>query len=203
MAPRKRRDSKRLLSSKEVSDTIRLLVSRATRDGVRIAVLGGAAMNFYGSPRLTADVDFVTDSNLQSVEDFAYVTRLSFGGSRYVVPGEIPVDVIVRDDDQAALYEAALDAADETDEGFLIVSPEYMAAIKFGAQRGKDQDDLLWLLAQRDLVDVKTAESYVRRHLGGSFAAKEFRQAVHEAEWRSKEGEYRGKLDADDDGSEE
>jgi hypothetical protein len=203
MAPRKRRESKRLLSSKEVSDTVKLLVSRARRDGIRIAVLGGVAMNFYGSPRLTSDVDFVGDSDLQSTDDFDHVTTLSFGGNRYIVPGKIPVDLIVRDDDQAALYEAALDAAEDTEEGFLIVSPEYMAAIKFGAQRGKDQDDLLWLLAQTDIVDAKKAEAIVRQYLGGSFAAKEFRQAVHESKWRSGEGEYRGKLEKEDDGSEE
>ena len=187
------------MSSREVSQTIGLLVSRAKRDGVRIALLGGAAMSFYGSPRLTGDVDFISDSDLQSINDFDYVTKLSFGGNRYVVPGDVPVDLIVRGDDQTALYEEALDSAEETDEDFLIVSPEYLAAIKFGAQRGKDQDDLLWLLAQTDLVDTKKAEAIVRKHLGGSFAAKEFRQAVHEAEWRSREGEYRGKLDSDDD----
>lgn len=205
MAPRKRKSQSRFLSSDETAATTKWVVERWRSGSGKIAMVGGAAMQFYGSDRLTKDVDFVaddTDPADRPASRLRFLSDLSFGGKRYLAPGDIPVDVIVRKDEAAPLYEASLDAADPTDEGFFIVTPEHLAAMKFDAMRAKDEIDLLWLLAQKDLVDVRKAEEIVREFLGGSRVAKEFRQLVHEAEWRAKEGEFRDKLDVGE-GSEE
>lgn len=196
MAPRKRRRGPRFLSSREINSGIQFLVDQAKKEGVRVALLGGAAMNFYGSPRMTSDVDFAADDGLPPGDNFEHVSELTFGGERYIALGDVPIDLIVRKDEYAPLYQEALDRADETDEGFLIISPEYLAVMKFATKRAKDENDLLWLLAQDDLVDVKAAEEIVRTHLGGPRTAREFRHLLNEARWRASEGEFDDKLDA-------
>jgi len=50
----------------------------AEREGIRIALCGGLAMQSYGSPRLTRDVDLVADARLSSLP--------SNGRSRLAVP---------------------------------------------------------------------------------------------------------------------
>lgn len=199
----RRRPGRKLLDSRLLAEVSRGVSSLAEKEGVRVALLGGVAMQFYGSPRLTADVDFVSDGTLSETDELKSTGVLSFGGKKYVVVGKAPVDIIVREDEYAGLYQEALDRADSTDEGFLVVTPEHLAVMKFSTQRSKDDIDLMWLLAQKDLVDVEKAEAIVRRHLGGRFAVNEFRQIVNEVAWRSRGGEFEDKSMDDDGGSEE
>lgn len=203
MTPRRRKSSGKHLNTEQIDETTRLLV-KCWRVHGRIALIGGAAMHFYGSDRFTKDVDFIANdtSPADDSSDLSLISSLSFGGKRYMASGEVPVDVIVRKDHSAALYEEALDRAEPTEEGFLIVTPEYLAAMKFDAMRPKDETDLLWMLSEKDLVNTKKAEDIVRRHCGGHRAAREFRQMVSEAAWRVQEGDFDKKVD-DDDGSEE
>jgi hypothetical protein len=204
MTPRRRKSSGKYLSTDQIDEATKLLVDH-WKVGGRIALIGGAAMHFYGSDRFTKDVDFIANDTAPADDSnvLSPVSNLSFGGKRYMAPGQIPVDVIVREDHSAALYEEALDLAEPTEEGFLIVTPEYLAAMKFDAMRPKDELDLLWMLSEKRLVDVKKAEYIVRRHCGGPRAAREFRQMVSESAWRSKEGDFDKKDPDDDDGSEE
>jgi hypothetical protein len=202
MAPRRRREGRQFLDSKLLSQAAKVVSEIADKEGVEIALLGGAAMQFYGSPRLTGDIDFVADKTLPEAGQLKETGMLAIGGKKYVIMGQVPVDLIVREDEFVGLYQEALEEADETDEGFLIVSPEHLAAIKFSTQRTKDDVDLMWLLAQKDLVDIKKVEEIVRRHLGGKFAVHELRQVAHEVIWRSREGEFDDK-DVDDRAEEE
>jgi hypothetical protein len=185
------------LTAEQIDKATRLMAAKWRKSG-RLALVGGAAMQFYGSDRFTKDVDFIADDTAPADSDMAFVCALSFGGKRYVAL-DVPIDVIVRSDDSAKLYGEALDNAEETEEGFLIVSPEYLAAMKFDAMRAKDEADLMWLLGQRGLVNLRKAEDIVRRHLGGQRAGREFRQLVNEARWRADEGEFEGKATADHD----
>lgn len=203
MTPRSRKPQGKFLSTDQINETTRLIVDR-WKVGGRIALIGGAALNFYGSDRFTKDVDFIANNTIPAddADDLRRISGLSFGGSRYMAPDQVPVDVIVRDDHGAALYEEALDCAEPTDEGFLIVTPEYLAAMKYEAMRGKDEIDLLWMLAQKGLVNAKKAEAIIREHCGGQRAAKEFRMLAKEATWREEEGEFDDQGEPDD-GSEE
>lgn len=203
MTPRRRKPQERSLSEDQIEETTKALVKRWRNE--RIALIGGAAMQFYGSDRFTKDVDFIADDTepADSASDLRRISALSFGGGRYIAPGNVPVDIIVREDHSAALYEEALDHAEPTEEGFLIVTPEYLAAMKFDAMRGKDEVDLLWMLGQKDLVNAKKTEEIVRKHCGGHRAAREFRQMVNEAIWRAREGEFKEQGEPDEDGSEE
>lgn len=203
MTPRSRKPQGKFLSTDQINNTTKLVVEQ-WRVGGRIALIGGAALNFYGSDRFTKDVDFIADDTTPADDaaDLKRISGLSFGGSRYMAPDQVPVDVIVREDQNASLYGEALDRAEPTDEGFLIVTPEYLAAMKYQAMRGKDEIDLLWMLAQKGLVNAKKAEAVIREHCGGHRAAKEFRLMVKEATWREEEGEFDDQGEPDD-GSEE
>lgn len=200
MTPRRRKPSSKFLSTDQIDKATALLVANwKGSQGGRIALIGGAALHFYGSDRFTKDVDFISDDTRPADEssDLEAISRLSFGGRRYMAPGGIPVDVIVREDHSAELYEAALDSAEPTEEGFLIVTPEYLAAMKFDAARPKDQTDLLWMLAQGDLVNVKKAAAIIEKYCGGHRAAREFRELIAQAEWHVKEGHFDEKTPRD------
>jgi len=181
---RKRRPGRKFLDPELLARAARYVQGFADQHGIRVALVGGLAMQFYGSTRLTGDVNFVAESAMPIGED---VQTLSFGGKRYLVLDAVPVDLIVRRDEFKGLYEAALSEAESTDEGFWVVSPEYLAAMKYATGRAKDRIDLLWLLIQRGLVDTVKSENIIRRHLGGSIVVRDFRQLTYEARWRAGE----------------
>jgi hypothetical protein len=124
----------------------------AAREAVEYAIAGGLAMYFYGSPRLTKDVDIIASKNLSLTPDH----RLSFGGSSYTLQVDkyaVQIDWIVRSDGYQKYYRAALKDAIQLPNGLRVVSPEWMVILKIIAGRQKDLDDAVFLLEQRKLVD--------------------------------------------------
>ena len=136
----------------------------AERENVNFAIAGGLAMHLYGFVRATTDVDFVANQNI-SLEA---VRHLSFGGERYEIEidgQKIDTDWIVRRDKYAEIYRQALkDAA--VINGRKILSPEWLAVLKYSAGRGKDRLDLLWLLQQKGLVNRKKIAQNLKNLLG-------------------------------------
>lgn len=167
----------------------------AGRQQTMVALVGGFAMQYFGSPRLTGDVDVIAVSPLHDLEPTA---ALNFGGQKttVVAPGNtsvgtnvlVPVDVIVRDDEFANLYTAALDHVLDMGAPLPVVEPEYIAAMKLVARRPKDEEDLAFLVTAH-VIDLGKAERVIRKHLGGAFAAREFRASVEEAIWRASRAE--------------
>ncbi|MBI1766578.1 MAG: nucleotidyl transferase AbiEii/AbiGii toxin family protein [Acidobacteria bacterium] len=124
----------------------------AQREGVACALAGGIAMHLYGFTRATTDVDLIA----AAVLSLEATRNLTFGGVTYPAKvGErvINVDWIVRDDDTAEVYQAALADAVSSGVGLPVVTPEWLVIMKKLADRGKDYLDLLWLLRQDGLVD--------------------------------------------------
>lgn len=191
MAPQKRRTTRKLLDSKLLQKFTISIDAQADVQDVKVALIGGAAMNFYGSPRMTWDLDFVAQK-LFKLDGFDPVKTLTFGGARYMTGSGIPVDLVVREDEYADLYKEALAKAQPTEEGYFIVDPNYLAVMKFATRRAKDHLDLMWLILQRDLLDLPVVEKIVKQYLGGRFAVDEFRQVVAEAEWRKGEFDEKG-----------
>jgi hypothetical protein len=161
------------------------IIASAEAEGQKAAVLGGFAMQLYGSQRLTSDLDFVADEAPRFTEG---VGTISFGGVKFVSPGGIPVDWIVREDEHAHLYADALENAVVLDN-IPTVTPEHLAVIKLSTGRPKDYDDLMYLLQEEGLVDVARARRIAYQYLGGKFAADEFNSALLEARIR-KESEH-------------
>jgi hypothetical protein len=81
----------------------------ADQEEIEWAVAGGLAMHFYGSPRLTKDVDIIASRDLSLTPQH----RLTFGGSSYTMQvGKyaVQVDWIVRSDGHQVFYRKALQA---------------------------------------------------------------------------------------------
>lgn len=144
----------------------------------RPALAGGLAMQFWGSPRLTEDVDVIALSCRLNG------SPLSFGGERVVADNGVEVDVIVRDDEWSDLYDDANSHAEEVlDSPMPVVTPEHLVAIKMVAGRPKDGEDVRYLVLLEDF-DLEACEGIVGEFLG-PYAVKELRAIVEEAQWRA------------------
>lgn len=137
----------------------------ATDNGIACALAGGIAMHIYGFTRATTDVDMLAREELP-LESHG---ELSFGGENYKVKvgaRTVSVDIIVRNDELATIYETALSQANELDIGLKIISPEWLVVMKHFSARAKDKIDLIWLLQEDGLVDRKLIESNLNDAVG-------------------------------------
>lgn len=156
----------------------------AEAEGTKIALIGGLAMQMYGSDRLTGDVDIAAEVRIHGLRQG---TALSFGGEQTHSSAGVPVDIVVRDDDFASLYEDAVDHAIMLPESPIpVADPEHIAAMKMVAGRSKDSADLAFLIVS-GVVDPAKAKRLIRKHLG-PYAANEFDRIVEEAIWKASTG---------------
>lgn len=121
------------------------LAKIADCENVEFALAGGIAMHLYGSPRLTKDVDVISLKRLP----ITAVRPIGFGGESYEVAvgkKKIHVDWIVREDNYRGYYVQALKDANELKNGLKIITPEWLAILKYIAGRDKDLDDIVFLL---------------------------------------------------------
>ena len=134
----------------------------AVDENIEWALVGGLAMNLYGSPRLTKELDIIA-SNTVSLKANALLT---FGGNNYIVEVgkyKVAVDWIVRNDGYAKYYRAALAEAVVFPNKMRLISPEWLVILKLFAGRQKDYDDAVFLLKEKDLVNrPKIKEIIVR-----------------------------------------
>lgn len=150
------------------------ITKKAEKQNIAWALAGGVAMSYYGSPRLTKDVDVIA-SKVVGIES---TRKLGFGGERYIAKvgrREVPVDWIVRKDDVEAFYKKALEEASTEEFGIPIVTPEWLVILKYIAGRFRDQSDAVFLLKQKGLVNRKLIRQKIKETLGpagwGAFAA--------------------------------
>jgi hypothetical protein len=148
-----------------------------------VAIAGGLAMQFYGSPRLTNDVDLLSTST----EGLDWKKHLTFGGLRGEASNGVEVDVIVRDDEWADLYLGALVSSIEMNEAPIRVVPaEFMVVLKMIPKRDKDETDLMYLLQMPEL-DYDEATRHVKDYLG-RFGVSELKSYRDQAEWMKAKG---------------
>ncbi len=124
----------------------------ADQKEIEWAVAGGLAMYFYGSPRLTKNVDIIASQSVSLTPK----RMLEFGGSSYTLDvGKyaVQIDWIVRNDGYQKYYRAALKDAIKMPHGLRVVTPEWLVILKINAGRQKDLDDVVFLLKQHQLVD--------------------------------------------------
>jgi hypothetical protein len=175
---------KNFLSSDALDRAANEMARLARAQNIRAAVIGGLAMQLYGSDRLTMDVDFIAERKLDgpTVRD-----RVAFGGEKLVSSDGVPVDWIVRTDAYRALYEEALGKAERVEgQDYLVITLPYLAAMKMAARRDKDFLDLTGILLAGS-VDVQEARGIVLRHLG-EYAAEDFDDRAAQARWRKERG---------------
>jgi hypothetical protein len=151
-------------------EALERLAAIAERNSVEYALAGGIAMHLYGSPRLTRDVDVIASALLP----FEAERRLGFGGERYHVKiGKrvVPIDWIVRNDTARKFYESALAERYQAPSGLPIVTPEWLIILKYIAGRFKDQQDAVYLLKQKGLVDRRLIRRKIIAVAGREFWA--------------------------------
>ncbi len=142
-----------LLDDESAMQTIETVAKLAAENEIEWALAGGLAVILYGSDRLTKDVDIIASKRLPLESEGSLVQ----GGERYIVTTAkkaVAVDWITRTDEAKTFYQRALkDAAMIADTP--ILTPEWLVILKHIAGRFKDQEDGIFLLKQKDLVDRK------------------------------------------------
>jgi len=182
-------EKKIMLSIEQIEHGLREVAGLTEQHGVRALLVGGVAMQHYGSDRFTADLDFAADGPLPGLPS---ERPLTFGGYQSHTPGGVPVDWIVRSDDYQTVFAEALKHPTAA-EGIPmpVVAPEYLIIMKMVARRRKDEVDLETLL-ELGVVDTEKALAIARRLLG-PYAADDLKRHIELAEWnRSRQTKDQG-----------
>lgn len=162
-----------LIDYETAMKALKSISKHADKKEIAWALAGGVAMSFYGSPRLTKDVDVIA----REVLPLRAERPLGFGGERYrakVGKKDVPVDWIVRNDNITAFYKKALDEAIVGHDDIPIITPEWLVILKYLAGRFRDQQDAVFLLKQKKLVDRRIIRRKITETIGpagwGAFA---------------------------------
>lgn len=153
-----------LLDNESALDAIETVGKIASANSIDWALVGGIACLLYGSDRLTKDVDIIALSRLP-VSRSMIVGQLQQGGERYNIETEkqtVSVDWIIRSDEAKRYFQEALKEA-VTINNFPVLTPEWLVILKHIAGRFKDQEDAVFLLRKKGLVDRKKIKENIIR----------------------------------------
>lgn len=127
------------------------------KSGFRVAVVGGVALAAYGHPRMTLDLDVVTDAAAQETlvaflesQGFLTLHRSSgYSNHRHPDRNRGRVDVMyVRDTTAERLFASARQLPGPGGRSILVPKPEHLIAMK--VQAIKNDPERTW----QDLVDI-------------------------------------------------
>ena len=158
-----------LISGDDALRAIEIVRKMAAANDVDWAVCGGIAMAIYGSQRLTKDVDIIASKRLPLAKE-RIIGHLKQGGEHFVVETEtreVPIDWILRNDDFKAFYREALKDAVMIDD-IPILTPEWLVILKFIAGRFKDQEDAVYLLSEKGLVNRDKIRELITKVFGAN-----------------------------------
>ncbi len=158
-----------LISGDDALQAIDIVRQIAGENEIDWAVCGGIAMAIYGSPRLTKDVDIIASKRLPLEKD-RIIGHLKQGGEHFIVETEtrkVPIDWILRNDDFKIFYLEALKDAVIVDK-IPILTPEWLVILKFIAGRFKDQEDAVYLLREKDLVNRDKIRELITKVFGAN-----------------------------------
>lgn len=155
------------LDAESAKQAIEKVARLANENGIDWALVGGVAMSLYGSDRLTKDIDIIA-SEVLPVPRSQIAGQLRQGGERYNTPTDkrpVAVDWIIRKDEFKELFQRALKES-VTVNGVPILTPEWLVILKFIAGRFKDQEDAVFLLSRKGLVNRKLIQEKLVDLLG-------------------------------------
>ncbi len=158
-----------LISGDDALQAIDIVRQMAVENDIDWAVCGGIAMAIYGSPRLTKDVDIIASKRLP-LEKERIIGQLKQGGEHFIIETEnreVPIDWILRNDDFKAFYREALKDAVMIDR-IPILTPEWLVILKFIAGRFKDQEDAVYLLREKGLVNRDKIRDLITKVFGAN-----------------------------------
>lgn len=154
-----------LFDDESAMQTIETVGKLADENNIDWALAGGLAVILYGSDRLTKGVDIIASKKIPLESEGTLVQ----GGERYTVKTSkktVVVDWITRSDEAKKFYERALQDAVMIQET-PILTPEWLVILKHIARRFKDQEDGVFLLRQKDLVDRNKVKKMILE-IGGN-----------------------------------
>lgn len=154
------------LDEDSAKEAIAAVAAVADENDIDWALAGGLAMILYGSDRLTKDVDIIAARILP--EKFKVEGTLRQGGQRYAIKTTkrvTTVDWITRSDGFRSMFQEALSEA-VTIGGIPVLTPEWLVVLKFIAGRFKDQEDAVFLLSRKGLVDRGHIKEKIIKHVG-------------------------------------
>ncbi len=155
-----------LLDEESATEAIKTVAKLAETNGIIWALVGGLALAIYGSDRTTKDIDIIANK-LLPLENKGLLRQ---GGQRYLIKTqnkEVAVDWIIRNDEFAKLFSEALKEAVKIND-VPILSPEWLVILKFIAGRFKDQEDAVYLLSRKGLVNRKLIKETIVKHVGAA-----------------------------------
>jgi hypothetical protein len=153
-----------LLDDESASEAIKIVSKIADANGINWALVGGLAMAVYGSDRNAKAIDIIADK-LLPLENKGLLRQ---DGERYLIKTakkEVAVDWIIRNDEFKKLFLVALAEAVKIND-VPIPSPEWLVILKFIAGRFKDQEDAVYLLSRKDLVNRDLIKSHIVKIVG-------------------------------------
>jgi hypothetical protein len=148
-----------------------------TQRGFRVAVIGGVALAAYGNPRLTLDLDVVTDAAAQDalvemMEARGFTTlhrSVGYSNHKHPDPRRGRVDVMyIRDDTAEHVFASVRELIGPSGRPIHVPKPEHLIAMKVQAIRdapermGQDLVDIGYLL-RLDGVNMEEARGYFVR----------------------------------------
>jgi hypothetical protein len=153
-----------LLDEESATQAIKTVGELAKANGIDWALVGGLAMALYGSDRTTKDIDIIA-TKLLPLENHG---RLKQGGERYDIKTDkrvVAVDWIVRNDEFKALFQEALKESIKISD-VPVLTPEWLVILKFIAGRFRDQEDAVFLLSRKGLVNREIIKEKIIKHFG-------------------------------------
>jgi len=156
-----------VIDEDSASQAVEIITKLAEENNIDWALVGGLAMNLYGSDRLTKDIDVIADKLLPMSEK-QIVGRLKQGGERYNTETDekiVTVDWIIRNDEFKPLFNEALKAAVKIND-VPVLTPEWLVILKFIAGRFKDQEDAVFLLSRNGLVNRNLIKEHIIKTAG-------------------------------------
>ncbi len=154
----------------------------ALMDGVGIVAIGGYAMLYHGSDRLTLDVDFAATGDIPSLPHLKRSRR----GFHTLATNGVHGDIVLRDD---LLHYQAIETAIYVNYYNIggplpVARKEYLAAMKFLRHRLRDLRDVTWLVTQGRVDPSRVMEILSNTAMGlasGARAADRFNHYAAEA----------------------
>lgn len=156
-----------------VREVARRAASELTTLGIPHVLIGGFAVNAYGYPRATADVDFLVPRPMLSRLNGRPLAEEAGVEGRTVTVTEqgqrIPVDCVAVPRSSAvpaAAWEALFSAARPAG-GLPVIPLEGLILLKLLANRTKDQADIVELVKRQGGEAAKRVRGWLRRSLRG------------------------------------
>ena len=156
-----------VIDEDSASQAIDIVSKIANENNIGWALVGGLAMNFYGSDRLTKDIDMISNQRLPIPKE-KIVGQLRQGGERFQAETDkktVSVDWIIRNDEFKAMFQDALSESVKIND-VPILTPEWLVILKFIAGRFKDQEDAVYLLSRKGLVNREFIKEKIVKHFG-------------------------------------